>query len=133
MAFEKVPLTDQKIEEIVEKMVKEHDKNPAVYGYYVKDEPSASLFPLIAKIGAAIDAVCEVVPQLERERDEARADADRLADKLRGFATHSKECLRQRRDPAPLAPWNRGGVCICAVKGAWALLDANDQAKEGRT
>jgi hypothetical protein len=32
LAFEKVPLTDQKIEEIVEKMVKEYDKNPAVYG-----------------------------------------------------------------------------------------------------
>lgn len=55
LAFEKVPLTDQKIEEIVEKTVKEYDNNPAVYGYYVKDEPSASLFPLIAKIGAAIE------------------------------------------------------------------------------
>ena len=55
LAFEKVPLTDQKIEEIVEKMVKEYDNNPAVYGYYVKDEPGASLFPLIAKIGAAIE------------------------------------------------------------------------------
>jgi len=53
--FEKVPLTDQMIEEIVEKMVKEYDNNPAVYGYYVKDEPSASLFPTIAKIGAAIE------------------------------------------------------------------------------
>jgi hypothetical protein len=55
LAFEKVPPTDQMIEQIVEKMVKEYDKNPAVYGYYVKDEPSASLFPLIAKIGAEIE------------------------------------------------------------------------------
>ena len=55
LALEKVPLTDQKIEEIVEKMVKDNDNNTAVYGYYVKDEPGASLFPLIAKIGAAIE------------------------------------------------------------------------------
>ena len=55
LALEKVPLTDQKIEEIVEKMVMDYDNNPAVYGYYVKDEPGASLFPLIAKIGAAIE------------------------------------------------------------------------------
>jgi hypothetical protein len=53
--FEKVPLTDQMIEEIVGKMVKEYDNNPAVYGYYVKDEPGAPLFPLIAKIGAEIE------------------------------------------------------------------------------
>jgi hypothetical protein len=55
LAFEKVQPTDQMIEQIVEKMVKEYDKNPAVYGYYVKDEPSASLFPLIAKIGSEIE------------------------------------------------------------------------------
>ena len=50
-----MPLTDQKIEEIVEKMVKEHDKNPAVYGYCVKDEPGASQFPVITKLGASIE------------------------------------------------------------------------------
>jgi len=55
LAFEKVPLTDQKIEEIVEKMVKEYDKNPAVHGYCVKDEPGTSQFPVIAKIGASIE------------------------------------------------------------------------------
>jgi hypothetical protein len=55
LAFEKVQPTDQMIEQIVEKMVKEYDNNPAVYGYYVKDEPSASLFPLIAKIGSEIE------------------------------------------------------------------------------
>jgi hypothetical protein len=55
LTFEKMPLTDQKIEEIVDKMVKDYDNNPAVYGYYVKDEPGASLFPLIAKIGAEIE------------------------------------------------------------------------------
>jgi hypothetical protein len=46
--------TDPQIEEAVEAMVNTYDDNPAVFGYFVWDEPGGSWFPKIAKVVAEI-------------------------------------------------------------------------------
>ena len=52
--FDGVVPTDPQIEEAVEAMVNTYDANPAVFGYFVWDEPGGSWFPKIAKVVAEI-------------------------------------------------------------------------------
>ena len=98
-------------------------------------------------IGAAIDVVCELVPDLikdrafllgqakeaERiagavlaERDAARADAERLAEALADWCEHEADCALSR-------PGLFAKTCNCAQQYRVAALAAHEKAKERRT
>jgi hypothetical protein len=47
-------LSEQQVDQIVRQWVSEAKDNPAVYGYYLKDEPGANEFPGLARAVAAV-------------------------------------------------------------------------------
>lgn len=47
-------LSEQQVDEIVRRWVNEAGDSPAVYGYYIKDEPGANDFPGLARAVAAV-------------------------------------------------------------------------------
>src|SRR5688500_1030121 len=56
-SYDWAKVEEQDVREKVKSLVAEVGKHPAVYGYSLRDEPSASMFPGLAKVAAALREV----------------------------------------------------------------------------